>query len=244
MWRQLLGVNHYRSTVLAAMIVPGILALAPAFNSKTDLGMMQQMVLLVSCYSFLLLPTAFKFDFRRDLDRMAVLKAIPAKSMTIVWGQVAVPVWLTSLFQLALLLVAMTINPYPIGYLISAMAILVPCNVFIFGVENLMFLLYPYRVSEEGLRVFLRTILAFTAKGILMAVGMGLALATYLGSRLFGNWVVNGWGLGGIEFVTLTTFSCLATVGLSIIAMATLHALARAFERLDLSTDLNSIQAS
>ena len=243
-WRQWLGAMHYRSSVLVAMIVPAILALSPAFNCKSDLAMMQQIVVLISCYSFLLLPTAFKFDFRRDLDRMFVLKAIPAKPRTIVWGQIAVPVLLTSAFQLAILLIAMAINPYHIGLLFSALLILIPCNVLIFATENLMFLWYPYRVSEEGLRVFLRTILAFTAKGILMAIGMGLALAVYLLSRLVAAWFVGAVQIGTVNSVSLTLFSVLATVGLTAAALFTVQRLARAFDSLDLSIDLNSVQAS
>ena len=41
-------------------------------------------------------------------------------------------------------------------------------NVLIFALDNIIFLLYPYRVQQEGLEIFLRTMLTFTGKGIIV----------------------------------------------------------------------------
>ena len=53
-----------------------------------------------------------------------------------------------------------------------AMLVMIPLNVLVFGLDNLIYLLYPYRVQQEGLEIFLRTMLTFTGKGLLFAVGL------------------------------------------------------------------------
>src|SRR5262249_60637648 len=52
------------------------------------------------------------------------------------------------------------------------MLVMIPLNVLVFGLDNLIYLLYPYRVQQEGLEIFLRTILTFTGKGLLFAAGL------------------------------------------------------------------------
>ena len=127
-------------------------------------------------YSFLLLPTAFKFDFRRDVNRLATLKCLPISSTAVTLGQLAVPVLLCTLFQTSVLLIALATRPYHPGLLALAVLVLVPTNVLIFSLENLIFLLYPYRLNQEGLGVFFRSILTFTGKGLLFAAGLAVVL--------------------------------------------------------------------
>ncbi len=182
-WRQALGAIHYRTSLCVAMIVPGILACTTLFTPHHGRLMLIQLVGGLIFYSFLLLPTAFKFDFRRDVDRLAVLKALPVSPIAVTLGQLAVPVLLCTLFQLLVLLVAIVIRPYHVGFLFMAMLVMVPTNILIFALENLIFLLYPYRLNQEGLGVFFRSILTFTGKGVLFAVGLVIALAWAFAAR-------------------------------------------------------------
>ena len=175
-WRQTLGAFHYRTSLCVAMIVPGVLSCLTLFAPHRGAIMLFQIVGGLVFYSFLLLPTAFKFDFRRDVDRLGVLKSLPISPTAVTLGQLAVPVTLCTLFQLLVLLVAMAVRPFHPGLLLAAVAILIPTNCLIFSLENLIFLLYPYRLNQEGLGVFFRSILTFTGKGILFAVGLAVAL--------------------------------------------------------------------
>ncbi len=52
------------------------------------------------------------------------------------------------------------------------MLVMIPLNVLVFGLDNLIYLLYPYRVQQEGLEIFLRTMLTFTGKGLLFTLGL------------------------------------------------------------------------
>ena len=47
-------------------------------------------------------------------------------------------------------------------------------NIAIFGLDNLIYLMYPYRQSEEGLQPFVRATLTFTAKGLLFAIALAI----------------------------------------------------------------------
>jgi len=186
-WRQALGAFHYRTSLGMAMVVPAFLSCLTLLTPQRGTFMLIQLVAGLAFYSFLLLPTAFKFDFRRDVARLAVLKALPISPTAVTWGQLAVPVLLCTLFQLAVLLIALAIRPYPLSLLPAAIAVLVPTNILIFSLENLIFLLYPYRLGQEGLGVFFRSILTFTAKGLLFAAGLAVTLAWAWASRFAMN---------------------------------------------------------
>ena len=54
----------------------------------------------------------------------------------------------------------------------ASIALLIPLNVLIFAIDNAMFLWYPYRLNQEGIAIFLRTTLTFTAKGVLFFLAL------------------------------------------------------------------------
>jgi len=57
-------------------------------------------------YTFLLLPTALRFDFCRDLDRLATLKGLPITPIAAAMGQTLTPVLIATLFQSGVLTLA------------------------------------------------------------------------------------------------------------------------------------------
>src|SRR5262249_38805891 len=107
-----------------------------------------------------------------DFDRLAVLKSLPIKPAAAVLGQTLAPILLATLFQAAVLAVAIVVRSVPPHYLIATMLVMIPLNALVFALDNLIFLLYPYRVQQEGLEVFFRTMLTFTGKGLLFAAGL------------------------------------------------------------------------
>ena len=185
-WRQMLGALHYRTSLMISLIVPAVLSCLTLLKLQTDLSMVLELVGSLVFYSFLLLPTALKFDFRRDIDRLGVIKALPISPTAVTLGQLAVPVSISPLFQAAVLLVAMAVRPFHPGLFVLALIVLVPVNVLIFALENLIFMLYPYRLSQEGIGIFLRSILTFTAKGILFAIGLVVTVVWMLVSKHIG----------------------------------------------------------
>ena len=232
-WRQMLGAFHYRTSLLISLIVPAILSCVTLLRQQTNLSMVVELVASLVFYSFLLLPTALKFDFRRDVDRLGVIKALPISPAAVTLGQLAVPVSISTLFQAAVLLVAMAMRPFHPGLLAMALIVLVPVNVLIFALENLIFMLYPYRPGQEGIGVFIRSILTFTAKGILFALGLVITVFWALASKKLGLRLTSGsdWAAPAVVF---TAGMWLLTVA---VAAVTTALLASVYGRFDPSQD-------
>ncbi len=176
-WRQTLGAWNHAGGLLVALAVPAVLACLPLAAARDDATALLAVVAALGFYSFLLLPTALKFDFRRDLDYLAVLAALPIRPTAVVLGQLVTPVVITFLLQAVVLGVALFVRPIPPAHVAGALLLLLPMNVLIFALENLLFLMYPCRLTQEGIEVFLRTTLMFTAKGLLFTVALAGTIA-------------------------------------------------------------------
>ena len=229
-WHQVLGAIHYRSTLIFALAIPTLLSCMPLLSSDRSLATSLSVIGSMVFYSFLLLPPALMLDFRRDAQRLALWKATPIRPFALTVGQLAVPVVLMSLFQAAVLLISVFVGGHsPMMFL--ALPMLVPMNVLIIGMENAIFLMHPFRRNQEGIEVFLRTILTFTGKGVLFAIGLVLTLIWAWTAVAVGK-MFESQLIGGVLFGAGTL------VALSGMAWLTTKACARFFERLDISQDL------
>ena len=168
----MIGANRQRSQLAVALALPGILAILPVFVCGNGRQAALQVSAALTFYSFLLLPTALKFDFRRDIQRMAILKSLPIRPVAVVLGQIATPTLLAFAFQATVLTATIAVRPFPVWMLLATLLLLAPLNALIFTLDNLVYLLYPYRLNQEGIEIFLRTTLTFTAKGLIFAVGL------------------------------------------------------------------------
>jgi hypothetical protein len=229
-WRQLLGARRHTGSLLTAMIAPAVLALAPCFVIADPHLAFLSTTGTLAFYTFLLLPTALRFDFRRDLDRLVTFKSLPLRPAAAAIGQTLAPVLLATAFQTVVLALAVAARSLPAYYVAATMLVMVPLNVLVFGLDNLIYLLYPYRVQQEGLEVFLRTMLTFTGKGLLFAAGLV---------------AMSGWGLAAAA-MTRGLSSCMGrpvnayavfvaglAAGASLLAVVVLGTLARTYRRLD-----------
>ncbi len=171
-WRQLVGARRHWGSLLTAMIAPSILTCAPLFVIADPFNALLCTTATLAFYTFLLLPTALRFDFHRDFDRLAILKGLPVSPAAAVIGQTLAPVLIATVFQAAVLTVAIVVRPQPLHLLATALAVMIPLNVLVFALDNLIFLLYPHRLQQEGLEIFFRTMLTFTGKGVLFAVAL------------------------------------------------------------------------
>ena len=233
-WRQLIGARNYRGQVIFALLVPMILCCLPALTGSTGLMLVMNVTGGLAFYSFLLLPSAMPFDMRRDLKRITVLKSLPISPTQVVLGQLIAPVVLTSVFQIATLLATWWISPFQPAYLLVALGLLLPFNLFIFGWENLLMLWYPYRLNQEGVKILLRTILAFTAKGVMFGVAAAGVLSWAFASKWLGATLFPQAPATGMSFL-FTVGGCLAMLATSAV---TIKFLARSFERFDPTCDL------
>ena len=233
-WRQAIGAHRHAGSLLLALVAPGVLACIPLLVHREPKRALLDVVGALAFYSFLLLPAALKFDFRRDVDRLSVLKVLPIPPLAVVAGQIATPVMLASGFQVAVLTIALIVRPTHPGFAAAALLLLIPLNVVIFALDNLIFLLYPHRLNQEGLEVFLRTTLTFTAKGLLFTLGLGLAIGWAFLARKIARATAE-WGimLGNGTVLFVLGVGCM----LCVIATLAMCLLVRAYQRFDPSQD-------
>src|SRR5262249_30260159 len=106
------------------------------------------------------------FDFRGDVDRMAVLKTLPIRPWRLAIGQMLTPVVLATLVQWGLLSILGLLELWrrwnaadvsvqafldpDVVILLACFAFAFPFNFLLFGVENLLFLLFPTRVMATA----------------------------------------------------------------------------------------------
>ncbi len=233
-WRQAIGAYGHLGGVFVALAAPSVLACLPLIVFDNPNMVLLNVVGSLAFYSFLLLPAALKFDFRRDVDRIAMLKSLPIRPTAVVTGQLATPVLIASAYQLAVLLIAEMIYPVHPGLLVAALVLLAPLNILIFALDNLIYLLYPYRLNQESLEIFLRTTLTFTAKGLLFGLALGVTLgwalvAVQIARMFAGSHSV----LGDAKFI----FAAGAWLMLCMSAVGTWWLVVRAYCRFDPSQD-------
>jgi hypothetical protein len=178
----------------------------------------------------LLLPTALRFDFHRDLDRLAILKGLPVSPLATAVGQTLSPVIIATLFQSVVLSFAAAARGLPPQLVVTAMLIMLPLNLLVFALENVVFLLYPYRAQQEGLEVFLRTMLTFTGKGLLFTVGLGLMAAWGFAAAHITRTIS---ALSGLAVDAHVVFAAGMITGSLAAALTTLLALSHVYRRLD-----------
>jgi hypothetical protein len=233
--RQLVGARRHWGGIMTAMIAPAVFASAPCFVIADS-----QMALLATTgalafYTFLLLPTALRFDFRRDLDRLATLKGLPITPVAAAIGQTLAPVLIATLFQSGVLAFATFARSLPLYQFFVAMLAMIPLNVLVFGLDNLIYLLYPHRLQQEGLEIFARTTLTFTGKGLLFVVGLlfvaGWGVAATAVTRGLSHW-------SGSSISAFAVFVGGTIAGLALLATLVLYGLCRTYRNMDPFEDI------
>jgi hypothetical protein len=160
-WRQLTTTVRMpgRLLVVALLIFFPILIAAQALDRAQDSGavtalMAGWMVLGATIFLTALTP----FDFRGDVDRIALLKTLPIPPWRLALGQVLAPVILVTLVQWLVLLALYFLTagapprrgPQPGTVLLLIGLFAPPLNGLLFSLENLLFLLFPTRILANN----------------------------------------------------------------------------------------------
>lgn len=227
MWRQWKRALQFAGSLAVSMVIPAVL-LAPAAISFPDSS---AAFVAVVCgaffYTFILLPEAIKFDFRLDSQYLVMLKALPMTPTQVVRGQLAVPVILAAAFQWVLFLAVGWYRDVSMDLVLGAVLLSVPVTILFVAIDNLIFLLFPHRPTQEGFEAFLRTILKFTGKSALLALFAGLLLL----------WapICNAVRILLALESTRTVFMLGVIVGASGLAAVSFYSVAAAFRRFDVA---------
>jgi len=234
-WRNGLELVRNLRGVLSMVLVMGIVVasavLAPALavEDPERRALAARLGVGIVVMMSIVLTQNFAFDFRRDLDRMAALKALPIPSAAVAAGQLAAAALFTTLLQLAgILLVAAATGALPARSLVALALPLPALSWAAVCVDNAIFLLWPIRSVPEdpGDMGFLGRNMAVMALKVallgLLAAGAGLAAIH--GARRTG---------GGALAVGALALASLALAGVPLLRLV-----AWAFERFDVSRDV------
>jgi hypothetical protein len=238
-WRQWTSARRRWGQVLVLCILPAGLSLTPLLSPVEGAAALAQVAGMLCFYTFLLFSASIKFDFRRDFERLVLLKTLPSRPAAVVLGQLATPVLLASGMQLAVLGVAAALRPggAPASQVLIVMPFLVVWNVLIFASENLIFLLSPHRENQNGVEMFLRTILVFTAKVLVLSAGL-FALIVWTRAAGMACGLLNE---SGVAMSQRAAYGAGLWLGLVLAAGVAVHLLQRTFARLDVA-DFNELQ--
>jgi hypothetical protein len=231
LWRQLATAQRASRGLLIflGIFAVGIVPVAVIGGSKGGVWAVLPAVIWVT----LILGAMLKLDFRGDLDRMDVLKSLPISPMAVAAGQLATPTIMLALIHILLIggmLLFVPVNPAGGGnkVLLWALAIALPLDLLMIGVENLIFLLLPARpaaATPGDLSAMGRHALLFFLKGLVMLLACGLAAGA--GAAAY-------FALGRSQVI-----ACAVTVAvLSAAALAMVPLVGRTFDRFDPSVDV------
>lgn len=176
-----------------------------------------------------MLTMNFPFDFRRDLDRMTLLKALPLRSTAIAAGQI-LPMCVLLLFWqcIGLGFIAIVTQDVSARLAISVLALLPIVNWIVAATDNITFLLLPYRmaVKDPGNVPFMgRLMLVMLAKVLIVAALLGAAAAA-------------GWLATLFIAKSMTLAVVVAGIVLAIACVPLTFLVASSFESFDVAKDI------
>lgn len=176
-------------------------------------------------YQSLIIAIQLPAAFRGDLDRMDWLKSLPIHPVAIVCGEIGGVVLILSLLQALTLIGAWGLNRSALEIYAAGLVFIVPVNLLVFGVDNLIFLVFPMRTtpSTAGDFQFLGKYLLLT---MLKMVTVCVCLAVVASSAILYLLIPNLW------VVLCFSMILLASIDVLVLYLATL-----AFHRFDVSTD-------
>lgn len=228
-WHQLTAMSRSAGGILVFVaILTGIMA-APAILASQSVTSREagHVLPVLAAMSIFLLPQFLPFDFRGEVDRMPTLKSLPLHPLTVAIGELATPVLAVCVVQVVGLAVAAVLGSVEREALLVLGAFLLPANLLVIAAENLVFLLFPFRVAHAGggqdLQAMFRVWLTMMLKMLLIALSAGVAAA-------FGG--LTYWAsdspVAGFVVAWMATAGC---------CMAFLPAIAWAFAKFDPASD-------
>ena len=246
LWRQLTTATRGLGKLAFLFVVFGLFMLGPILASKPEQGSGTIALSMAGFMAFLItmmLTTLVPFDFRGDVDRMDVLKALPILPWRVAVGQLLTPTLLLSGLEWLVLGIVAAIVLFRVlagggeavsgselngmGLILAAStAFILPFNFLVFAMENLLFLLFPARVvgNQAGdFQAVGRNVLFVFAKMFGLAVVVGLAGVVGVVASL-----LSGSGPVGLAAAWLVLVAC---------AVGMVPLVGMAFQLFDVSRD-------
>jgi hypothetical protein len=228
-WRQwLLLIRRTQGLIvlLFFFVVVGIVILVASRQELAKHIYLVPLVILGGlAYQSLIIAIQLPAAFRGDLDRMDWLKSLPIRPAAIVCGEISGVVLMLSLLQALTLIGAWGLNRGAPEIYAAGLVFLIPVNLLVFGIENLIFLVFPMRTAPTtaGDFQFLGKYLLLT---MLKMATVCVCLAIVASSALLYLLIPN------LGVVLCFSMALLVAVDVLVLRLAT-----TAFLRFDVSTD-------
>ncbi len=177
----------------------------------------------------MLVASGLSFDFRGDVGRIDVLKALPMPPMAVVAGQLFVPVVLVSVMQWILMLViAIALRSIPLGLWVATV-FAPPVSVVLIAIENLPTFWIPLRqtpgAKPEPFELFGHVLLHPLIRMIGYAIAtVATVVVAALAFFIFGN---------RLSAAIIAAWLTLAACGLGLVRL-----MAHTFDRFDVTQDV------
>jgi hypothetical protein len=182
-WRQLTTALRAADRLLLLFIILGAALAAPTLATlREDQENVFFAIAAIGFWLTLFLTTMLPFDFRGDIDRLALLKTLPLPAWRLAVGQLLAPVLLMTALQGIGLVVAAWASPpneWLMPVCLACAAFLPPINFLLFALDNLLFLLFPTRLmaaTPGDFQALGRNVLFVAAKAIVLGIVVGMAL--------------------------------------------------------------------
>ncbi len=177
-------------------------------------------------YGLLFVPSVLRLDFRSDLERIEMLRSLPLSPIAVVVGQITPMVLMLTLSSWLVVFGAWLWHPPMAAWALAAVVVVPMGLVLTLAIENLVFLLLPWRIEsgEATLqsvgRNLLTTMLSFGANLVSWSVTASFGIAAGL--------VSDRIEVGVAVTVALMSVAAVVSIGLA----------ARRFEVFDPSRDV------
>lgn len=192
-WRQLTNaMRNFRGLLIFLFIMlvfsaPALWRIAKTGASAGDHVNAAGIVGFAVPWLLFFLPMMLRFDFRSDIEQMDVLKSLPLSPLAICTGQIIAPSLCLTLVIAVLMSILAFVSPATQPILLLAFPYVPVAAALMFAIENMMFLLAPFRgssVPHGDIQSMGRSVVVILIKfGILILTG-GAAAAlggvTYL----------------------------------------------------------------
>lgn len=188
-WRQLLSALRSARPLVIFIVLFSLMALGPLFllprQGEVEGHPIAGLAVGMLVMSIVSLTPMLTFDFRGDVDRMDVLKALPIAPSALAVGQLLTPTLLLSSLQIGFIVLLQLLYG-GLGSLVAGVALFAgPFNFLSIGIENLLFLWFPARMvpgapgdfqqmGRQALMMFLKS--ALLALMVLPAALVGAAV--------------------------------------------------------------------
>jgi hypothetical protein len=224
-WRQTINAIRNSGRVIAVFVLVAIVAGPLALTTGVDINASESLGFVYFFIAFVM-PRTLVCDFRGEMSRMEQYKALPLAPWRICVSQLIVPVAVASLILSLMIACTLPFLDLTTAVIFATLLLfVVPFCILLYGIENLVSLLFPTKLVPFG-RVdfdFLgRALIDFVAKTLVIFSAVGFARRTgiVLQDQTDGSQVALVTG----AWLTLT-----------LISLMTIPALAFAFRRFSVS---------